>query len=81
MCLAEKGMLDGYTQAFWFLQGLPVDIRARIIHKHSISLEKPSMLQFDIFYKAVKSYCVTERMIKEFSKKGPAEETEFARCH
>ena len=43
-CLAEKGMLDGYTRAVWFLQGLPVDIRARIIHKHSVSLERPSTL-------------------------------------
>ncbi len=66
--LVEKGTLEKYIQAVWFLEGLPDAIRTKVIRKHGVDLEKPDMLKFKTFLKSVTSYYTAEQTAQEFSR-------------
>ncbi len=64
----EKGTLEKYIQAVWFLEGLLDAIRTKIIHKHGVDLKKLDTLKFKTFLKSVTSYYATEQTTQEFSR-------------
>ncbi len=64
----EKGTLEKYIQAVWFLKGLPDVIRTKVIRKYGVDLKKPDTLKFKTFLKSVTFYYAAEQTTQEFSR-------------
>jgi hypothetical protein len=44
--LVDHALLEGYTQALWFLEGVPLEVRKKIVRKHAVELDVSRTMNF-----------------------------------
>ena len=60
-------LLKRYTQALWFLEGIPLVLREKIIWKYNISLIKFCIMDFKVFFKTAMSFYESNQANKEIT--------------
>ncbi len=65
--LVKKGQLEGYTRGVWFLNGLPADVRGKVIRKNKVNIDSPATIDFEKLAKTATEIYTSNKTVREFS--------------
>jgi hypothetical protein len=68
LTLIGKGTLTPYEAGIWFLQGLPKELRNKVMRKHKVTVDDPETVDFKAFVNWVGENAETEESIRELDK-------------
>jgi hypothetical protein len=63
----DNHLLEGYTQALWFLEGIPKALREKIVRKHGVELNVASTMNFKAFSLTAIKYYESDQANKEMT--------------
>ena len=66
--MIERKLLEEYTRGTWFLNGLPDEIRAKVIRRYNIYRDRPETIKFASLLRTALDLCTADRIVRDFAE-------------
>ena len=66
--LMERKLLEEYTRGTWFLNGLPDEMRAKVIRRCNVHRDRPETVKFASLSRTALDLCTADRTVRDFAE-------------